>query len=64
MATVRRQWKARSCTHAFPAVYNPDGTIDWAATTRDYVVTLTVVDDSDPALSDSDTAIVHITAPP
>jgi hypothetical protein len=51
-------------THAFPAVYNPDGTIDWAATTRDYVVTLTVVDDSDPALTDSDTAIVHITAPP
>jgi len=50
--------------HAFPAFYNPDGTIDWAATTRDYVVTLTVVDDSDPALSDSATAVVHITAPP
>jgi hypothetical protein len=50
--------------HAFPAFYNPDGTIDWGATTRDYVVTLTVVDDSDPALSDSDTATVHITAPP
>jgi hypothetical protein len=51
-------------THAFPAVYNPDGTIDWGATTRDYVVTLTVIDDSDPTLSDSDTATVHITAPP
>jgi hypothetical protein len=51
-------------THAFPAVYNPDGTIDWGATTRDYIVTLTVFDDSDPALSDSDTATVHITAPP
>ena len=51
-------------THAFPAVYNPDGTIDWAATTRDYVVTLTVIDDSDPALSDSDTATVHINVPP
>jgi len=51
-------------THAFPAVYNPDGTIDWGATTRDYMVTLTVFDDSDPALSDSDTATVHITAPP
>jgi hypothetical protein len=51
-------------THGFPAVYNPDGSIDWAATTHDYVVTLTVVDDSDPALSDSDTAVVHITPPP
>jgi hypothetical protein len=51
-------------THAFPAVYNPDGTIDWAATIRDYTVTLTVVDDSDPALTDTDTAVVHITAPP
>jgi len=51
-------------SHAFPAVYNPDGTIDWDATTADYVVTLTVVDDSDPALSDSDTAVVHITPPP
>ena len=51
-------------THAFPAVYNTDGTIDWDATTRDYVVTLTVIDNSDPALSDSDTATVSITAPP
>jgi len=51
-------------THAFPAVYNPDGTIDWDATTRDYVVTLTLVDDSSPPLSDTDTAVVHITAPP
>lgn len=51
-------------THAFPAFYNPDGTIDWTATTKDYVVTLTVIDDSGPALSDSDTATVHITPPP
>jgi hypothetical protein len=51
-------------THAFPAVYTPDGTIDWTATARDYVVTLTVVDDNDPALSDSDTTTVHITPPP
>ena len=51
-------------SHAFPAVNNPDGTIDWTATARDYVVTLTVVDDNDPALSDSDTTTVHITAPP
>ena len=50
--------------HAFPAFYNPDGTIDWVATTKDYVVTLTVVDDSTPPLSDSDTAIVHIGPPP
>ena len=50
--------------HAFPAVYNPDGTIDWGATEHDYTVTLTVVDDSDPALTDSDTATVHITPPP
>jgi len=51
-------------SHAFPAVYNPDGTIDWAPTTRDYTVTLTVGDDSDPVLTDSDTAIVHIVPPP
>jgi hypothetical protein len=51
-------------THGFPAVYNPDGSIDWAATMRDYTVTLTVFDDSDPTLSDSDTAVVHITMPP
>jgi hypothetical protein len=51
-------------THAFPAFYNADGTIDWDATTRDYVVTLTVIDNNDPALSDSDTTIVHIGAPP
>jgi len=51
-------------THAFPAVYKPDGTIDWAATTQDYVVTLTVVDDSEPPLSDSDTLVVYITSPP
>jgi hypothetical protein len=51
-------------THAFPAVYNPDGTIDWSATTRDYTVRLTVIDDSSPPLSDSDTLIVHITPPP
>jgi hypothetical protein len=51
-------------THAFPAVYYPDGTIDWDATPHDYVVTLTVIDNNDPALSDSDTATVSITAPP
>jgi hypothetical protein len=51
-------------THAFPAFYNPDGTIDWDATKNDYIVTLTVVDDSTPPLSDTDAAVVHIDAPP
>ena len=51
-------------THAFPAVYNPDETIDWPATTADYTVTLTVTDDSDPALTDTDTCIVYVTPPP
>jgi hypothetical protein len=51
-------------THAFPAFYNPDGTIDWTATAQDYIVTLTVVDDNAPPLSDADTTTVHIDAPP
>jgi PKD repeat protein len=51
-------------SHAFPAVHNPDGTIDWPATTQSYIVTLQVVDDSDPSLADWDTAIVHIVPPP
>jgi hypothetical protein len=50
--------------HAFPAFYNPDGTIDWTATAQNYTVTLTVADDNTPAVSDSDTCIVHITPPP
>ncbi|MEJ2183242.1 MAG: PKD domain-containing protein [Nitrospirota bacterium] len=51
-------------THAFPAVYNPDGTIDWSTTTQYYTVTLTVTDDNVPALTDTDTLTVHITPPP
>jgi hypothetical protein len=51
-------------THAYPAVFNPDGTIDWGATVADYTVTLTVTDDNSPALTDSDTCVVHITPPP
>jgi hypothetical protein len=51
-------------THGFPAFYNSDGTIDWITTTKDYDVILTVVDDNEPALSDSDTTTVHITGPP
>ena len=46
--------------HVFPAVFYPYGTIDWAATNMTDVVTLTVVDDSRPALSDIYSA-VHIT---
>ena len=51
-------------THAFPAVLNPDDTINWDATTRDYEVTLIITDDNVPALTDPDTLIVHITRPP
>jgi hypothetical protein len=51
-------------THAFPAVLNPDGTINWPATVRDYTVTLIVGDDSTPELTSTDTLVVHITAPP
>jgi hypothetical protein len=51
-------------THAFPAYYLPDGSIDWDATIQDYFVSLTVIDDSTPALTDSDLLRVEITAPP
>lgn len=50
--------------HGYPAVYNPDGSIDWSQTAKDYVVTLRVIDDNVPPLDDTDTAAVHITAPP
>ena len=50
--------------HAYPAYYNPDGSIDWDKTTKDYVATLRVTDNSDPPLRDIDTCIVHITPPP
>jgi len=50
--------------HAYPAVYNPDGTIDWGATAKDYIVTLTVIDNNVPPLEDTDTLTVHITGPP
>jgi hypothetical protein len=51
-------------TNTFPAVYNPDGSIDWVATTQDYTVNLTVIDNNEPALTDSDNLTVHITPPP
>jgi hypothetical protein len=50
--------------HAYPAVYNPDGTINWSETAEDYVVALRVIDSNVPPLEDADTLVVHITAPP
>jgi PKD repeat protein len=50
--------------HAYPAYYNPDGSIDWDKTAKDYTATLRVTDNSDPVLQDTDTCIIHITAPP
>jgi hypothetical protein len=50
--------------HAYPAYYNPDGSIDWDATAKDYTATLRVTDNSDPPLLDTDTCVIHITAPP
>lgn len=50
--------------HAYPAYTNPDGSIDWSKTTKDYAVTLRVTDNNDPPLHDTDTCVVHITAPP
>lgn len=51
--------------HAYPAYYNPDGSIDWDATAKVYTVYLRVTDD-DPVTpkTDVDTCVVHITAPP
>lgn len=51
-------------SHAYPAYYHPDGSIDWSGTAKDYTATLRVTDNSVPALTDTDTCIVHITAPP
>jgi uncharacterized protein YycO len=50
--------------HAYPAYYNPDGTINWEQTEKDYTALLRVTDNSDPALQDMDTCIIHITSPP
>ena len=50
--------------YAYPAYYNPDGSIDWDKTAKDYTATLRVTDNSDPVLQDTDTCIIHITAPP
>jgi len=53
-----------SAAHAFPAVYNLDGTINWPATTKDYTATLRVTDDSATPQHDTDECVVHITGPP
>lgn len=50
--------------HSYPAYYDADGNIDWSRTAKDYTATLRVTDNSDPVLRDTDTRIVHITAPP
>ena len=57
---------ATTCT--YPAVYNPDGSIDWGGTAQTYTATLRVTDNT-PALEGGpqtsvDTCEVHITAPP
>jgi len=53
-----------TAAHEYPALYNPDGSIDWDATEADYTVVLTVTDNSTPAKTDTDVCIVHITPPP
>jgi murein DD-endopeptidase MepM/ murein hydrolase activator NlpD len=50
--------------HPYPAYKNPDGSIDWDKTAKDYTATLRVTDNSDPPLRDTDTCVVHITPPP
>lgn len=50
--------------HTYPANYNADGSIDWDNTVRNYPATLRITDNGDPTLQDTDTCIVHITAPP
>ena len=57
---------ATICT--YPAVYNPDGSIDWGATAQTYTATLRVTDNT-PAVdcgpqTSVDICQVHITAPP
>jgi len=53
------------CKHAFPAVYYPDGSINWNATVKEYIVTLRVKDNSLPIpLYSTDTCVVTVTLPP
>ena len=42
----------------------PDNVIDWDKTAKDYSATLRVTDNSDPPFQDTDTCVIHITAPP
>ena len=53
-----------NASHAYPAVYNPDGTIDWVATENTYTVVLRVTDNSSSPKTDTDECTVHITPPP
>jgi hypothetical protein len=55
---------APTAEHAYPAFYNPDGSINWGLTAEDYTVTLRVIDNNDPPRQDEDTCVVHITEPP
>ncbi|MDH5266189.1 MAG: C25 family cysteine peptidase [Candidatus Bathyarchaeota archaeon] len=50
--------------HAYPAYKNPDGSIDWDKTAKDYTATLRVTDNNDPPLQDKDTCVIRITPPP
>jgi len=55
-------------TYTYPAVYKPDGDIDWDATAQIYTATLRVTDNTPASeggpLYSVDTCEVHITAPP
>jgi hypothetical protein len=56
-------------SHAYPAIYLPDGVnIDWDATADDYGAVLRVTDDTPPTdggpLTHTDARIIHIAAPP
>ena len=55
-----------TCT--YPAVYNPDSSIDWDATERTYTATLRITDNTPASQGGPQTSVdtceVHITAPP
>ena len=55
--------EGQTATHQFPAIYAPDGSIDWSLTATTYTVTLTVTDDHSPPLTDTDTTTVQISPP-
>jgi hypothetical protein len=53
-----------TAAYGYPAVYNPDGSIDWPATARVYTCVLRVTDDNGSPKTDTDECTVHITPPP